>query len=473
MSIPGSCHQQYPVIAALSRSLSGKLEHAKLEDAYTLSKEELVLVFLVNEEWYTIRIIQRYRTCMLLFDTQKPDKVSNAQSCFGEITGSVVLSTDQHPGNRSFTMRFPGDQQLVFKLYDALVNVILFRHEEVTDLFRKSIANDLELRLSHVAGGGNSPEREPAEHFYIYKRNGHHPYYFDIQEQEDELILETGDVTEALTLFSRLCLGYYHFYEQQQRIIARLTNEAGKCAGLIAQTQQGIENLVTRSTPEEIANIIMANLHAIPGQATSAALYDFYHDRTIDIKLKKELNAQQNAAYYYRKAKNSKQETNMLTKKLSDSKERLKKLQTDLAIVKQATSLKELKPYIPKEQQQQQQSAFRVFEHQGFSILVGKSAANNDELTMKHSHKNDLWLHAKDVAGSHVLIKWKPGQEFPREVIIKAARLAAYYSKLKGSALVPVSYTLKKFVRKRKGSEPGEVVVDKEEVMMVEPGIDV
>jgi predicted ribosome quality control (RQC) complex YloA/Tae2 family protein len=114
---------------------------------------------------------------------------------------------------------------------------------------------------------------------------------------------------------------------------------------------------------------------------------------------------------------------------------------------------------------------FRQFECDGFLIWVGKSAANNDELTLRHSHKNDLWLHAKDVTGSHVLVKWKAGKEFPKKVIERAAQLAAYYSKLKGSGWVPVSYTLKKFVRKPKGSEPGQVLVDKEEVVMVEPKV--
>ena len=100
---------------------------------------------------------------------------------------------------------------------------------------------------------------------------------------------------------------------------------------------------------------------------------------------------------------------------------------------------------------------------------MGKSAAANYELTMRHSHKNDLWLHAKDVSGSHVLIKWKPGKEYSMSLIKHASALAAYYSKLKGSNLVPVSYTPRKFVRKPKGSAPGQVIVEKEEVLLVEP----
>ena len=68
-----------------------------------------------------------------------------------------------------------------------------------------------------------------------------------------------------------------------------------------------------------------------------------------------------------------------------------------------------------------------------------------------------------------MVVKHQSGKEFNSVIIQYAAKLAAYYSRLKGSKLVPVSYTLKKFVRKPKGAEPGEVVMEKEEVVMVEP----
>jgi hypothetical protein len=469
MSIPGSFHQQYPVIARLSEALAGKLNDAFLHEAYTLSKEELVLVFQSAGSFFTIKTVHRYQTCFLLFDEQQPPKVSNAQACFEAITGSWVLSIEQHSGTRSFSVHFGGEFQLVFKMYDGLVNIVLYNNGKATDMFRTGITKDWETPLLTVATGGNKVSETTAAHFYIYKRDHSHAYYLAIEKQEDELIFDSGNVLYALHEFSRLCLGYYHFYFLKQRIIARLQDEIKKLTGLVERTQSGLQQLELETTPEEIANIIMANLHAIQPQSTAIELFDFYHGKTISVKLKKELNAQQNAAYYYRKAKNRKMEGNQLSQKLAASRQRIVQLNADLETATNASGIKSLKPFLPKEKQQQVHSPFRQFEFEGFKILVGKSAANNDELTVKHAHKNDLWLHAKDVAGSHVVIKWKPGQEFSGKVITCAAELAAYYSKLKGSNLVPVSYTLKKFVRKPKGSEPGEVTVDKEEVIMVEP----
>jgi len=101
----------------------------------------------------------------------------------------------------------------------------------------------------------------------------------------------------------------------------------------------------------------------------------------------------------------------------------------------------------------------------------GKSAGNNDKLTFGFAHKEDMWLHARDVSGSHVIIKHKQKGIFPKPVIEKAARIAAFFSKSKGSILTPVIYTPRKFVRKPKGAAPGAVIAEKEEMILVEPGI--
>ncbi|MEL6591951.1 MAG: NFACT RNA binding domain-containing protein, partial [Bacteroidota bacterium] len=118
----------------------------------------------------------------------------------------------------------------------------------------------------------------------------------------------------------------------------------------------------------------------------------------------------------------------------------------------------------------QKRYPYRTFQFQGYEIFVGKGAANNDQLSFKFANKEDLWLHAKDVTGSHVIIRKIPGRQVPMDVLEYAAKLAAYYSKRKTDSLVPVQYTPRKYIRKRKGDPPGLVAVDREEVILVEPG---
>ena len=88
---------------------------------------------------------------------------------------------------------------------------------------------------------------------------------------------------------------------------------------------------------------------------------------------------------------------------------------------------------------------------------------------LQRTFKDDLWLHAKDVSGSHVIIKYKSEAKPSSEIKEKAAQLAAYFSKRKSDSLCPVVITPRKFVRKRKGDPPGAVVVEKEEVLLVVP----
>ncbi|HEY9488598.1 MAG TPA: NFACT RNA binding domain-containing protein, partial [Chryseosolibacter sp.] len=134
-------------------------------------------------------------------------------------------------------------------------------------------------------------------------------------------------------------------------------------------------------------------------------------------------------------------------------------------------SLRNLKLAIGSEQDKTDAAStpFHEFHLRDFRILVGKNAQNNDLLTFKHSYKEDLWLHAKDVSGSHVLIKFQAGKQFPKDVIEYAASLAAFNSKRKTDTLCPVIVTPKKFVRKRKGDPAGAVVVEREKIVMVEP----
>jgi predicted ribosome quality control (RQC) complex YloA/Tae2 family protein len=141
----------------------------------------------------------------------------------------------------------------------------------------------------------------------------------------------------------------------------------------------------------------------------------------------------------------------------------------------QATDRQALQPFAAafssqaKEKERKETMPYHEHTFGGFRILVGKNAAANDQLTLHHTYKEDLWLHAKDVAGSHVVIKHQSGKSFPKDVIEYAAALAAFHSKRKNESLCPVAVTPAKYVRKRKGDLPGAVVVQREDVMMVVP----
>ncbi len=105
----------------------------------------------------------------------------------------------------------------------------------------------------------------------------------------------------------------------------------------------------------------------------------------------------------------------------------------------------------------------------GLEIRVGRGAAANDALTFRESSPNDVWLHARDAAGAHVVLRWQKDENPPARALEEAAVLAAWHSKSRGSALVPVDWTRRKYVRRAKGGVPGAVIVQRSRTIMVRP----
>lgn len=106
---------------------------------------------------------------------------------------------------------------------------------------------------------------------------------------------------------------------------------------------------------------------------------------------------------------------------------------------------------------------------EGWEILVGKNNKQNDLLVTKLAKPDDLWLHTKDIPGSHVLIKNPQGLSIPPHILEKAALLAAYHSKARYSKNVPVDYTLRKHVWKLKGAKPGMVHYENQRTVYITP----
>lgn len=103
----------------------------------------------------------------------------------------------------------------------------------------------------------------------------------------------------------------------------------------------------------------------------------------------------------------------------------------------------------------------------GALILVGRGASDNDALTTRVARPHDLWLHARSQSGAHVVVPLRKGSSCPADVLVQAAHLAAYFSDARGQPVVEIQYTPRRYVRKRRGSAPGAVVVEREKIILV------
>ena len=107
----------------------------------------------------------------------------------------------------------------------------------------------------------------------------------------------------------------------------------------------------------------------------------------------------------------------------------------------------------------------------GWTVLAGRTDADNDRLSLKIARANDWWFHVRGMPGSHVILQGPDDVEPDRKTLEQAAAVAAYHSKARAGGIVPVSCTQARYVSKPRGSKPGTVEIQKERVLKVRPGL--
>ncbi|MFW5701438.1 MAG: Rqc2 family fibronectin-binding protein [Bacteroidota bacterium] len=229
------------------------------------------------------------------------------------------------------------------------------------------------------------------------------------------------------------------------------------------------------------ADLLMARPNPRQKAGSSIKLTD-WEGREVEIPLDEKLDLMENAQKYYEKARKSREESESIARRLPELRLELKRYEYAKETIESADSVKELRKVkeelIKKRiirmdnEKNLPEQRFRTFElGGGYTLYVGKNAANNDELTMKFAKPNDLWFHARGSSGSHAVLRLDKDDVPPKAILERAAAITAYYSGQKNSKYAPVAYTQKKYVRKPKGANPGSVTISREKVIMVEPGL--
>jgi hypothetical protein len=461
----------------------------------------------------------------------------NVVELFPEVHGRIVKGCRVLAYERVLILDLDDGFDLVFKMHAAGANVILRKDREVIRLFINR--HEADLHYEEAPGAYHPEARNPASEptdelavlqamraispiyekqfarkvwlgmegglsfaasyaqveqemdddvFYVQKEP-QRIRFLPFEPGEDAPVARVQGVAQALHLYLRSHFQYTRYLSQYKQLSLEVRKPLEKYRKIFAAYRSNVSQLETERNPEEIGHLIMAHLHALSPGLKSVELEDFYHSGTIEIKLKPELNPQENAARYYEKSRQRKGKLSYLRGQLVEIEAKLLAAEAEmerferlpepgaLTFSDQGFDYDQIKLIrkASREQTEEQQetdagkSPFRTFEKDGYRIFVGKSAKNNDELSFHFASKDDLWLHAKDVAGSHVIIRQRAGQNIPAPVLEYAAGLAAWFSKRKNDGLVPVQYTLRKYIRKRKGDAPGKVAVDRESVIMVEP----
>lgn len=262
-----------------------------------------------------------------------------------------------------------------------------------------------------------------------------------------------------------------------------------RTAKKIAILQKTLDDAKRKEEYKIYGDLLTANIYKFSQGDKDVTVENYYSPdlEQIKISLSPQLSPSQNAQRYYklyRKAENAEKEA---AKQLETATADLEYLESALVLVQNAQSEKDINAirselsetgYIrlksqKKKQKEESAKPHHYISSDGFDIYVGRNNLQNDKLTLKFANSQDMWFHTKKIHGSHTVIKLGIDKDIPPTTIKEAAMLAAYYSKARESANVPVDYTEIKNVKKPNGAKPGMVIYDNYNTIYVHPNIPV
>ncbi len=276
--------------------------------------------------------------------------------------------------------------------------------------------------------------------------------------------------------------------QKSQAVRKTVSNFYQRLKRKIAIQEKELFATYDRERLRQLGDILTANIHRIQKGQTTVSCEDFYDENMalIDIPLSPILSPQQNAAKFYKDYTRMKNAEKELTRQLQLAQEEmdylgsvldeLNRADTEQAIEEIRRELQDvgyLKPDAGKKKMKPQKlSPMRFVSTDGYPIYVGRNNRQNEELTFRMARKDDLWLHASKVHGSHVVIACA-GAALPDNTVTQAAQLAAYYSESTGGQNIAVDVTPVKQVKKIPNGKPGMVIYHTYRTVIANPYPDI
>jgi predicted ribosome quality control (RQC) complex YloA/Tae2 family protein len=531
-------HIHYFILRKIADQLDRELAGGILAETITQDKDQVMIGLGTPDQDLWLRVSCGSPLPFIWPMRQFHKARRNTLMLFTQLNGLKIKRIYAIPYERVLMIDLDRQFQIALKMHGLLSNVLVLQHGRVVDRFRQH--SDADLAFVPTAGT-YFPENidaptlaslPVAEHlraispvfekhfaafvegemargldfagafrscmaavdddrYYILRRKDRIQLLL-FQPQQAEAV-EIEGVERALQVFFKTWHQYQNYARVYEDVRKPLEKHLQRIQGQIDSFYLSIDTIAHERPPEEIGHILMANLHQLSQGQKEVELVDFYHDQPIAIKLKPELNPQQNAESYYQKQKKHRS-------RMKHLEEQIIRLEQELAVFGPAREafakfpmpialqlgsdgidyamLKGMNAfgaeYLPliqsgKADSDRPKHGFLEFKKDGYTILCGKNAKQNEALTFAYSKKDDLWMHARDTPGSHVIIRNPTAGPIPANVLEFAASVAALNSKRKRENLVPVQYCERKYVRKLKGGAVGQVIVEREKVVMVEP----
>ena len=271
--------------------------------------------------------------------------------------------------------------------------------------------------------------------------------------------------------------------QRSASMIKMLKGQLDRCQRKLAIQMEELSSAERMEEFRRMGEAINANLYQLKKGMTEATLTDWNDpdSGTITVPLDIKLTPGQNAQKYFKKYQKARSAREIAAQQRDKTLAEIDYLETMLLDVDKCVGESELeeirqelvrtgymKKTTSRKQQRQlpQSKPYRYLSGDGIEILVGKNASQNDRITLG-AKPEEMWLHAKDMPGSHVIICAEG--EIPQTTMKQAALLAAWFSKGQRSSMVPIDYTLKKYVKKPSGAAPGKVIYTHQKTAYMTP----
>ncbi len=282
------------------------------------------------------------------------------------------------------------------------------------------------------------------------------------------------------------------FEQAKGEFIVRLQKELEAHEHALSSIEETLEECAGSERLKQIGELILSQMAAIPAEAHSAVLVDYYDPNasTVEVDLDPQLNPSENAEKYFRKYRKAVSGAEVLKDRLIEAQSTVNQIRRTLDEIdgvkseEQIEQLQEMlasqgirirkKEEIPSAKRKPEFEGHRIskIESNGWEILIGQNSEANDYLLVRVAKPNDYWVHVKASPSAHVIIRTnnKPNL-VPIAIIHEAAEQAAKHSDSKHSSLVPVDYTLRKYVRKPKGAPAGKALYVNEKTLYITPNL--
>jgi predicted ribosome quality control (RQC) complex YloA/Tae2 family protein len=321
----------------------------------------------------------------------------------------------------------------------------------------------------------------------VYEKSAAHQATTARNQTDLAKLIRSADVSPSETADN-----YFSSLSAQKAQASRIASARGELRRKISQQQKLLgqlqKDLSNHEHPEShkrIGDLLLANLSTAKRAGNLVTIIDYFADDapTLDIDIDASVSLQEEATRRFGLYARSKRAIEQINRRMQTIHSRLRELDAEAqslekriaagefpaSATESTTSTGTSQSETKKTERKHIRGTRQYLSSDGFEILVGRTANDNDQLTFKIAKPNDVWLHAADYGGSHVVVRNSTRKEIPHRTLTEAAQLAAYFSQAKKNAKADVSYTERKFVSKIKGAKPGLVRLQRFKNITVAP----